>query len=52
MRKHLYDKAKRSNLHSDWNAYRKMKISINTNLREARNSYYRKLFDSSFSGNR
>jgi len=52
VRKRLYNKAKRSNLQHDWNAYRRMKNTINTKLKEAHNNYYRRLFDSSFSGNR
>ncbi|XP_065892800.1 uncharacterized protein [Dysidea avara] len=51
-RKRLYNKAKRSNLQHDWDAYRKTKNSINTKLKEAHNNYYKRLFDNSFSGNR
>ena len=52
VRKRLYNKAKRSNLQHDWDAYRKTKNSINTKLKEAHNNYYKILFDNSFSGNR
>ena len=52
VRKRLYNKAKRSKLQHDWDAYRKMKNSINTKLKEAHNNYYKQLFDNSFSGNR
>ena len=52
VRKHLYNKAKRSNSQSDWEAYRKIKNSINATLKEAHNVYYSRLFDSSFSGKR
>ena len=37
VRKGLYKKTKRSNLQHDWDAYRKMKNSINTKLKEAHN---------------
>ena len=43
VRKHLYNKAKRSNSQSDWEAYRKIKNSINTTLKEAHNVYYSRL---------
>ena len=46
--KRLYNKAKRSNLQHDWDAYSRMKNSL---LKEAHNNYYRRLFDNSFSGN-
>ena len=49
--KHLYNKAKRSNSQSDWEAYHKIKNCINTTLIEAHNIYYSRLFDNSFSGN-
>ena len=52
VRKRLYNKAKRSNLQHDWDAYHRMKNSINTKLKEAHNNHYRRLFDNSFSGNR
>ena len=52
VRKHLYNKAKRSNSQDDCKAYHKIKKSINTTLKEAHNIYYRRLFDNSFSGNR
>ena len=39
VRKRLYNKAKRSNLQHDWDAYRKTKNSINTKLKEAHNNY-------------
>ena len=52
VRKCLYNKAKRSNLQHDSDAYHRMKNSINTKLKEAHNNYYRRLFDNSFSGNR
>jgi len=52
VRKRLYNKAKRSNLQHDWDAYRKMKNSINTKLKEAHNNYYTRLFDNSFNGSR
>ena len=52
VRKHLYNKAKRSNSQSDWEAYRKIKNSINTTLKKAHNVYYSRLFDSSFNGKR
>ena len=43
VQKHLYNKAKRSNSQDDWEAYRKIKNSINTTLKEAHNIYYRRL---------
>ena len=46
--KRLYNKVKISNLQHDWDAYCRMKNSINTKLKEAHNNYYRRLF---FSGN-
>ena len=52
VRKRLYNKAKRSNSQDDWEAYHKIKNSVNTTLKEAHNIYYRRLFDNSFSGNR
>ena len=48
VRKQLYNKAKRSKLQHD----RKMKNSINTNLKETHNNYYKRMFDNSFSDNR
>ena len=51
VRKRSYNKAKRSNSQSDWEAYRKIKNFINTTLKEAHNIYYSRLFDNSFSGN-
>ena len=52
VRKRFYNKAKRSNSQDDWEAYHKVKNSINTTLKETHNIYYRRLFDNSFSGNR
>ena len=52
VRKRLYNKAKRSNIEHDWDAYRKKRNSINNKLKDAHNNYYRRLFDTSFSGNR
>ena len=51
--KQLYNKAKRSNLQDDWEAYCKIMNSINTTLKEAHNIYYRRLFNNFFtiSGN-
>ena len=39
MKKHkpLYDKAKASNLHGDWEAYQRVKNEINVKLKEAHN---------------
>ena len=51
-RKLLYDKAKASNLHRDWEAYRRVKNEINVKLKEAHNMYYSRLFDDSFNCNR
>ena len=50
MKKHkpLYDKAKASNLHGDWEAYQRVKNEINVKLKEAHNMYYSRLFDDSF----
>ena len=45
--KQLYNKAKRSNSQDNWEAYCKIKNSINTSLKEAHNIYYRRLFDNS-----
>ena len=52
VRKRLYNKAKRTALQSDWDAYRKLKNSINSKVRAAHNNYYSRLFNNSFSGNR
>ena len=51
-RKRLYNRARKRNFSEDWNAYRKMKNSINSMLKTAHNNYFSKLFDGSFSGNR
>ena len=51
-RKKLYNKAKRSQLESDWSAYRHARNLVNSRLKEAHNNYYTKLFDNFFSGNR
>jgi len=52
LRKRLYNKAKRSNLQQDWDAYRAMRNSINTKLKDTHNYYYSNPFDNSFKGNR
>jgi len=52
LRKHLYNKAKRSNLQQDWDACCAMRNSINTKLKDTHNNYYSNLFDNSFKGNR
>jgi len=52
VRKKLYNKAKRSKLESDWNAYRSARNLVNYSLKEAHDNYYTRLFDNSFSGNR
>ena len=39
VRKRLYNKAKRTALQSDWDAYRKLKNSINSKVRAAHNNY-------------
>ena len=52
LRKRLYNKAKRTNLQNNRDAYRTLRNSINTKLKGAHNKYYSKLFDNSFKGNR
>ena len=49
--KKLYNKAKRSKLKSDWNAYRNARNLANCRLKEAHDNYYTRLFNNSFSGN-
>ena len=51
-RKLLYDKAKASNLHGDWEAYQRVKDEINVKLKAVHNMYYSRLFDDSFNCNR
>jgi len=51
-RKHLYNRAKRSNKHDDWAAYRLTRNEVNNKLESAHSSYCRRMFDDSFSGNR
>ena len=51
--KKLYNKAKRSNLETDWpwDVYHNARNLVNCRLKEAHNNYYTRLFDNSFSGN-
>ena len=50
--KRLYNIAKRNNTQGDWNAYKRIKNLINVKLKQARNNYYARLFDTSFNGNK
>ena len=51
-RKRLYDRAKRTNAPTDWNAYRKARNLVNSKLEVAHCDYQRRLFDESFTGNK
>ena len=51
-RKQLYNIAKRTKSSNDWNAYRKIKNSINSKIKVAHNNYFNRMFDNSFNGNR
>jgi len=41
-RKRLYNIARKKNTSKDWDAYRKLKNSINSRLKIAHNNYYKK----------
>ena len=51
-RKHLYNRAKQSNLSTDWGAYRESRNKVTSMLDQAHSMYQSCLFDESFSGNR
>jgi len=54
MKKHkrYYNIAKRSKSANDWNAYRRIKNSINCKITTAHTNYYIRMFDNSLNGNR
>ena len=51
-RKCLYDRAKRTNAPTDWNAYCKARNLVKSKLEVAHCDYQRRLFDKSFTGNK
>ena len=51
-RKRLYNKAKRTTSNTDWCNYRQMKNLVSGKLKAAHNSYFSRIFDTSFDGNR
>ena len=51
-RKKLYDKAKKTQLPEDWNAYRVMRNTINVLLDTAHKDYCANLFKESFTNNK
>ena len=46
-RKHLYDKAKQTNTHTDWSAYKQARNEVNSLLENAHRNYCSKLFEDS-----
>ena len=46
-RKHLYDKAKQTNTHTDWCAYKQARNEVNSLLENAHRNYCSKLFEDS-----
>jgi len=51
-RKRYYNIAKGSKAANDWNAYHRIKNSINCKIKTALTNYYTRMFDNSLNGNR
>ena len=52
IRKQLYNMAKRTTTDENWNAYRRIKNSVNRKIKIAHKNHFNRMFDNSFNGNR
>jgi len=50
-RKQLYNTAKRTTTDEDWNAYCRIKNSVNSKIKIAHKNHFNRMLDNSFKGN-